>query len=585
MSGLTNGSIPSAGFGREWSRREFLRLMGRTAGFATLAAGPLEIANACAMSGPGRAAEAVRPRIGGHLTEGAPTDVSQLTPYLAADTFSVLVAGLLFEPLLSSTANGDFIPQLAAEVPRPSADGLTYTFKLRKNLRWSDGVPLTSDDVLFTYSLHWDPKYRAVNSPHRQEFESHVQSMAAPDPETFVIRTTTPYAPFLTNLGGPGALGIVPKHVLGGVDPKAINTHDFNHNPSVVNGVFRFVRWDKGQQIVLARNPSYWAGRSNLDQYVYKVLPDQVTLATQLKTGEVDMGTIVESLVDDVSAHPDTVSVFQFDVPSIDLYAYQMDPSKPAARFFSDRSVRQALLYALDRQQMVDALYFKHATVATGPIPPVQSWAYNKDAKPRYDHDRARAERMLDAAGWRMAASGVRERDGVPMAFEVITTAGSKVGEGVIQVMQQQWAEIGVKCTPRLIQLPQLINQITNLRTFDMFVLGFTFSQDPDQSVLWHSRNTAPGGFNGFMYRSKTVDKLLDDAVVTLDREQRRRLYYQFQDAIDEDVPAPTLTSRKGFWGINNRVRGVTGGERGLGPYTQWYTRPWMKDVFVIDGK
>jgi len=262
-----------------------------------------------------------------------------------------------------------------------------------------------------------------------------------------------------------------------------------------------------------------------------------------------------------------------------------MDPSKPAARFFSDRAVRQALLYALDRKQMVDALYFKHATVATGPIPPIQTWAYNKDAKPKYDHDRVRAERMLDAAGWSMGASGVRERDGVPFAFEVLTAAGSNVREAVVQVMQQQWAQVGVKRTPRLIQFPQLVSQITNLRTFDMFMIGFTFNQDPDQSVLWHSRNTATGGFNGFMYRSETVDKLLDDAVATLDQEQRRRLYHQFQNAFNQDVPAPILTSRKGLWGVNNRVRGVTVGERGLGPYTQSYARPWMKDVFVIDGK
>lgn len=344
------------------------------------------------------------------------------------------------------------------------------------------------------------------------------------------------------------------------------------------------MRWDQGEQIVLARNPTYWAGGSHLDQYIYKVVPDQVTLATQLKTGELDIGLVVESLVEDLTAHPDTLSVSQFDIPMIDLYAYQMDPSKPASKLFSDRAVRQALLYALDRLRMVNALYFKHATVATGPIPPTQSWAYNRDARPRYTFDRARAEAMLDAAGWRKGASGIREKDGLAMAFELLNPAGNNLAEGVVQVMQQQWAEIGVRCTPRSIQFPQLITQITNRRTFDMFLAGFTFSQDPDQSVLWHSRNTAPGGFNGFMYKSESVDRLLDEAVGTLDPERRRRLYYQFQDAINEDVPAPPLTFRKGLWGINNRVRGVTGSDRGLGGFTQWYARPWMKDVFVIDG-
>jgi peptide/nickel transport system substrate-binding protein len=568
-----------------WSRRDFLRTIGRAAGLAALAAVPLDVTASCSTAGPGESTRTVSPRIGGHLTEGSPTDVSQLTPYLAADTASSMVAGLLFESLLSCKSNGELIPQLAADLPRTSADGLTYTFKLRKNLRWSDGTPLTSEDVLFTYSLHWDPKYRAVNSPRRQDFEAHVQSMAAPDPGTFVIKTTNVYAPFLVNMAGPGySMGIVPKHVLGNVDARAINTHDFNRNPTVVNGVFRFVRWDPGQQILLARNDNYWAGRSRLDRYVYKVLPDQVTVATQLKTGEVDIGSIVESLVDDLSAHSDTLSVSQFDIPAFDFFAYQMDPSRPASRLFADKAVRQALLFALDRQQMVDALYFKHASVATGPIPPIQSWAYNRDAQPRYAHDKARAERMLDGVGWRKGASGIRERDGVPMRFQISTAAGSKVREGIVQVMQQQWAEIGVECTPALIQFPQLVKQITNLRTFDAFMIGFTFGLDPDQSSLWHSRSTSAGGFNGFMYRSPIVDKLLDDAVGTLDHEQRRRLYYQFQNVLNEDVPAPILTFRKGFWGINGRVRGVSVGDHGLGPYTQFNSRPWMKDVFVVDG-
>jgi peptide/nickel transport system substrate-binding protein len=567
------------------SRRDFLRTIGRGVGLAALAAGSLDVAAACATSGPGTSTRTASPRVGGHLTEGSPTDVSQLTPYLAADTASSMVAGLLFESLLSCKSNGEIIPQLAADLPSISADGLTYTFKLRKNLRWSDGTPLTSEDVLFTYSLHWDPKYRAVNSPRRQDFETHVQGMAAPDPETFVIKTTNVYAPFLVNMGGPGfSMGIVPKHVLGTVDPKAINTHDFNRNPTVVNGVFRFVRWDQGQQILLARNENYWAGRSRLDRYVYKVLPDQVTVATQLKTGEVDIGSIVESLVDDLLAHSDSLSVSQFDIPAFDFFAYQMDPSKPASRLFADKAVRQALLIALDRQQMVDALYFKHAAVATGPIPPIQAWAYDSDPQPKYAHDRAKAERMLDGAGWRKGASGVREKDGVPMRFEIITGVGLKVREGVVQVMQQQWAEIGVECTPRLIQPSQLVSQITNLRTFDAFMIGFTFGLDPDQSTLWHSRNTAVGGFNGFMYKNAIVDKLLDDAVGTLDRVKRRRLYYQFQNTLNEDVPAPILTFRKGFWGINRRVRGVSVGDHGLGPYTQFNSRPWMKDVFVVDG-
>lgn len=171
------------------------------------------------------------------------------------------------------------------------------------------------------------------------------------------------------------------------------------------------------------------------------------------------------------------------------------------------------------------------------------------------------------------------------MRFEVLTAEGSKVREGIVQVLQQRWADIGVQCTPRLMQFPQLVSQITNLRSFDMFMIGFTWGQDPDQSALWHSRNTAAGGFNGFMFKDPAVDKLLDDAVGTFDQNKRKQLYYELQDAINEKAPAPILTFRKGLWGINNRVRGVTGTDSALGTYTQFNARPWMKDVFVTDGK
>ncbi|HKF15809.1 MAG TPA: ABC transporter substrate-binding protein [Candidatus Dormibacteraeota bacterium] len=571
-------------FLKEWSRRDFMRRMGSAAAFTAFMAGGMEFLAACANAGQGQPTAQVSPKEGGHLTEGNFSDVKQLSPYLISDTASAQVVGLMFDGLLGAKANGDLIPMLATEVPKAAADGLTYTFKLRKDLKWSDGRPLTSDDVLFTYQLHWDPKYKAVNSPRRGDITEFVDSISAPDPQTFVMKTKKVYAPTLIKFAQQ-AFGVVPKHVLGSVAPEAINTHDFNRAPTVSNGVFKFVKWDTGQQVVLARNDNYWGGKSHLDQYVIKVLPDQTTVANQLKTGEIDFGPIGEPFVDDVKAHADVVDVVTFDVAIFDFYAYQLDPSKPGGKLFADNKVRQALFYALNREQMVKSLYFNLATVATGPVPPVHTWAYNKDAKPKYSFDKKKAEDLLDAAGWKKGASGIREKDGVPFKFEVITNAGNKVREGIVQVFQQQWADIGVQCTPKPIQFTELVRQIQNIRTFDMFMVGFSWGQDPDQSDLWHSRNTAPGGFNGGMYKSPTVDKILDDAVSTLDQNKRKQLYFQLQDAINEEAPAPILTFRKGIFGVNKRVKGLTGGDRGLGTYTQFGNRPWMKDTFVADGK
>jgi peptide/nickel transport system substrate-binding protein len=217
-------------------------------------------------------------------------------------------------------------------------------------------------------------------------------------------------------------------------------------------------------------------------------------------------------------------------------------------------------------------------------MPPV-SWAFNKDAKPKYPHDVAKANSMLDAAGWAKGADGIRAKAGQKLAFNMITNAGNKTRENLVIAMQAAWKELGVDATPKLITFPQLVAQITNERTFDVFLVGFSWTQDPDQSQLWHSRNTAPGGFNGFGYKSSAMDQALDDAVGTLDQAKRKQLYFKVQDTLNDEVPAPILVFNKGIWGATKRVQGIFGGDLGVGTYTQFDSKPWMRTAFVVDGK
>src|SRR5215472_9278570 len=264
-------------FLEEWSRRDFLRRMGGAAAFAAFTAGGIEFLEACG-NGSGSANATPTGKKGGHLVEGNFTDISYMNSVLSSDTASATVISMLFEGLLVSKPNGDLIPGLAQAMPQVSSDGTTYTFKLRPNLRWSDGQPLTSDDVLFTFNLMFAPEYKDVNSPRRTDLEQNLESIAAPDAQTIVFKTKGVWAPFLALHA---QREIMPKHVPGSLPAKAINTADFNSAPSATSGAFKFVRWDKGQQVVLSRNDSYLRGPALLDQYVYKVAPDSVTLTNQ----------------------------------------------------------------------------------------------------------------------------------------------------------------------------------------------------------------------------------------------------------------------------------------------------------------
>src|SRR5215471_15409294 len=382
-------------FLKEWSRRDFLRGMGGIAAFAAFTAGGVEFLEACGNSSSSASPTAATGKKGGHLVEGNFSDISKLNSILSSDTASSQVIAMLFEGLVVSKPNGDLVPGLASAMPQVSSDGKTYTFKLRPNLKWSDGQPLTSDDVLYTFNLMFAPEFKAVNSPRRSDLTLNLDSITAPDPQTIVFTTKNVWAPFLALHA---QREIMPKHVLGSLAPTAINTADFNSGPSAASGAFKFVRWDKGQQVVLARNENYWRGQSHLDQYIIKVVPDQVTLTNQLKTGEVDFGFVDPSLWDGLATVDNIDRLTPFGVPTFTFYAYNLDPTTPAGKLFADKAVRQALLLALDRKAMADRVYFGQATVADSVEPPI-SWAHSSATKPQFGFDKSKAESMLDAAG------------------------------------------------------------------------------------------------------------------------------------------------------------------------------------------
>src|SRR5436309_6586828 len=574
---MSRDEDPDKGFAQferfldEWSRRDFLKRTGGAAAYMAFLAGGAEFLAACASG----ATSSQTPKKGGHVVEGNFSDIRTLNSMLSSDTASNQVIGLMFDGLLNQKKNGDLIGAIAQDVPKPSSDGLTYTFKLRDNLKWSDGQAITADDVKFTYALAYDPQYKDFASPRRGDLSKYIASIDTPDPKTVVVKTTQVYAPFLASHG---LYGILPKHVLGNLDGKAMNSAEFNSAPTVVNGPFKFKSWDKGQQVTLERNDSYWGGAPYLDQWIVKVLPDSVALTNQLKTGELDIGPVDPGQFDNLKT-TESVTTTEFPVPTFTFYAYNLNPDTKAGKLFADKAVRQALLFALNRQQIVDAVFFGHGKVANSVEPPT-SWAYKDKPKVLYSFDKAKAESLLDGAGWVKGADGIRAKNGQKLKFTMITNAGNKQRESMLTVMQQAWHDIGVDATPSLIQFPQLVSQIVSIRTFDLFLVGFNWSADPDEAPLYHSRNTVAGGFNGADFKNDQVDQILDQALSTVDKNKRKDLYGQFQDIMSDEVPSPVILFNTGIYGVSKRVQGTD-----FGPFNQFAQRPWNHSVWVTDGK
>lgn len=566
---------PGPGPAATRSRRDFLKGAGGLgASLALLGSGGV-LLEACGSGGSGGSSSSGTPRKGGHVTEGWAFDIKTFNSTLSQDVYSNLVLGLCFDALLTSDAKGNLLPAIAQSVPQAASDGATYTFKLRKDVKWSDGKQLTSDDVLFTYNLMFAPEYTEVNSPRRGDLTQHLASITAPDPYTIVFKTKGVFAPFLTTHG---QYGILPKHILGSLPAAAINSADFNSAPTVVNGVFKFVRWDKGAQVLFERNDGYYRGASRLDRFVYKVLSNTTAVANQLKTGEIDMGNIDPSQWDSMH-NVEGVNLISYGQPAFQFYAYQLDPAKPASALFSEKAVRQALYYALDRPSMIKTIYFNTEILANSPEPPT-SWAYDPNVKPTYNYDPNKANSLLDQAGWQKGSDGIRSKNGHRLAFTITTANSVNAWQSLIQVMQQQWKAVGADVSTKLVTFPALVNVITTTRDFDIFLVGFNWGQDPDQAQLFSSAGTAVGGFNGFDFKNPDVDKALADATTTVDHTKRKQLYATYQNLMADLVPAPILFFNKALYGLNQRVKGY-----GLGTFNQYAQRPWMKDVWVSDGK
>jgi peptide/nickel transport system substrate-binding protein len=561
-------------FLKEWSRRDFLRRMGAAAAYTAFSVGIVDFLEACGNPAPSTSLTPVK---GGKLIEGTISDMSTFATLNSGDTSSTQMIIMLFDGLQSISAKGDNVPMLASAPPTVSPDQLTFTFKLRPNLKWSDGQPITADDVVFTYNLIFSPDTKDYVSRYRAQLEGYLQSVTASDPQTIVFKFSKVLANFVDTHC---RYGILPKHVLGSVSPKALNTHDFfTKGPTVSSGQFKFNRWDKGQQVVLERNDNYWGGASHLDQYIFKVVTDAVVLAQQLKTGELDVGNPDPSQFDNLKTATN-LTTLAFLRPSWDYYLFNLGPNTKGSTLFGDKNVRKALHTALDRTAMAKAAYFGQAIPADSVEPPT-TWAYNPNVTPKYSFDKSKAEQMLDAAGWAKGADGVRAKNGVKLSFELNTNAGNKVREQLIQIMQQQWHDIGVEAAPRPIAFQTLVTQLRATHTFDVILLGIAFGDtDPDQTTLWTTSGIGSGGLNGMQYSNPQIDSLMAQALTTTDRTKRKPIYAQIQNIMADDLPAAILTVPNSLWGINNRVKNFN-----VGPYNISQGRPWMKDVFVTDGK
>ncbi|WP_062202616.1 peptide ABC transporter substrate-binding protein [Aureimonas sp. AU12] len=438
----------------------------------------------------------------------------------------------VFDPLFGVDPAGKFYPGLAAEVPTVenggiSADGLQWKVKLREGVTWHDGKPFTAEDVKFTIELLVDPDFRSW----RRGGHDLVRDLTVVSPTEITWRMDKPYAPYPSILA---STFIVPKHAFDGVADK--NAAPFNNAP-IGTGPFKWVNRVAGDHIELAANTDYFGDGPYLERFIFKYIPDLNVLYTQFKSGDIDvvgLQWITPDHYEEAKAL-DGKDILLLPRGTVESVTFNME--KPQ---FKDLAVRQALYHALDKQTIIDALYYG-LPKPTESYTPAQSFYFNPDL-PKHEYDLDKAKALLDEAGWVPGADGIRAKDGVRLSFSNSTTSGNHLREQVQQFMQQSFGEIGVEMTISNLPPAVMWGEYWMMSQFDTVVVGLDFLTGPDPDTSDYFMSTSIGakggaGQNCWQYASPEVDKLLTDGGKVFVPDERKAVYLKLQEQVRHDLP------------------------------------------------
>ncbi len=513
-------------------------------------------------------AAAGTPKMGGTLKMAIYQEPGNLNPFLNTQTVGSVVRNTIFNGLVRANEKGEYVPDLAAEVPTTqnggvSADGKTVTFKLRKDVKWHDGKPFTAADVKFTFDVIMD----AANPVTSRSGYRDIETFTVKDDATIELKFKNFYAPFVTLFGA-----ILPAHPFGGTT--AIEKSDFNRKP-IGTGPFKFVEWVSGDHITVAKNPDFYVkGKPYLDQVIFRVTPSREVGIAQLKTGEVDVvWNLIEAQIPEFDGNAE---VDVWAKPGLGVERLVLNFSSPAGDkagdpstkhpVLSDPKIREAIDIGINKKVIVDKLLYGKTTVGSSPLS--SGWAAPKIAPSEFAPDKAK--KLLDDAGWKAGADGIRVKDGVKASLTYQTTSGDKLRELAQQVIQEQLKDIGIALEIKNIPSASLLgtwgdNAPRAKGTFDINMWTTSPGIDPHAHlyIYYHSSQIPTEankgeGQNYSRLKDADVDKALEEAGSVPDQEKRKAAYERAIKAITASRAHIFLYNRLDVDGARKYVQGRT---------------------------
>jgi len=492
----------------------------------------------------------------GVLRVAIQTEPKNLNPLLTSNTTDVFIARFMFLPLIQPDGKGVQQPLLVTEIPTTtnggiSADGLTITYHLRKDVKWSDGVSFSSKDVKWTWQALMNPNNNIVS---RHGYDD-VKSIDTPDPATVVVHLKAKFSPFVNTFftDSDQPYGVAPEHAL--AKYPNVNQIPFNSEPTVSDGPFRFAEWVRNDHVSLIANNDFFLGKPGLRRIEIKVIPDENTSVELLKTHAIDW--IYQAsihLYPQVKNIPDT-SIVWMRVNG--YYDIQINTASPTMK---DVRVRQAIAYAVDKQNLVNTTMYGQETVATEDLP---DWMWAFDPKVRsYPYNVEKARGLLTQAGYTAGSGGTLQKNGEPLSVLLVTENSNTTYKQLAIQTQAQLHRIGIQAQIKLFPGAQLYapageGGVLQNGHFDLVVDGWYSGIDPDDSAQFMCGNVPPGGYNYTRYCSPEMDAAETMALTHYDQATRKLAYAKTQALLARDVPEIFINWLRQMHPINVDFKGL----------------------------
>ncbi len=474
-------------------------------------------------------------------------DPKNLNPALASADPVLSLSAFIYSYTVRYDDKSQPVPDAVSEIPTVengdvSKDGLTIKYKLRKGIAWQDGQgDVQCKDLRTTWQIMINPK----NNVNTTDGWKDIKDVDCTEPYVAVVHMKRVYAPFLQQLWSVNGNGpILPDHILGKLNASgSINDAPYNSLP-IGSGPYKVVSWTRGSEVRMEANPNYFAGKPAIREVIYRIIPDQNTLATQVRTHEVDLAWALPA-----SAYPQlqqqaglkTIAPIVFIWNHIDF-----NMTKP---MFQDVRVRRALTYAIDRPTLLNKVQHGLGEMSETFIEPtLQKDAYDPTVM-KYPYDPAKAKALLDEAGWKVGSDGVRVKNGQRLAFQISTQVESTLGQAIEQQVQSYWRAVGasaeVKNYPTPLFFDNSMNGILTAGKYDVAQYAWSGAADIDQAQLYSARYMPLHGQNYLRWNNARATQAMEDADITVDQKRRIADYKIVQQEFAKDDPSIVLWFRK----------------------------------------